>query len=290
MRLAVTGRDGQVATALRALAGTAGLEVATLARPDVDLARPETLEPALKAARPDVVVSAAAYTAVDQAEGDADAAFALNAEAAGVLAQAAARLGVPVLHLSTDYVFDGTKAAPYVESDTPNPRTVYGATKLEGERRVCAASGDHLVLRTAWVFAPYGKNFVRTMLRLAETRDELGVVADQQGCPSYAPDIAGALVELARARLAGRGAGGLYHLAGAEETDWAAFAEAILKGSAARGGPSARVKPITTSDYPTPAPRPRNSRLDCGKLGETFDVALAPWPDALDRCLDALKP
>jgi dTDP-4-dehydrorhamnose reductase len=259
-----------------------------LARPDIDLTKPETLEPALRAARPDAVISAAAYTAVDQAESEPDAAFALNTEAAGILAEAAARMGVPVLHLSTDYVFDGSKTGPYVETDLPNPRTVYGHTKLEGERRVVAASSDHLVLRTAWVFSPYAKNFVRTMLRLAETREEVGVVADQRGCPSYAPDIAHALLQIARARLSGRGAGGLYHLAGGGETTWADFAEAIFRGSAARGGPAARVNPIATSDYPTPAQRPHNSRLDCGRVRQTFDVALPAWPNALDRCLDAL--
>jgi dTDP-4-dehydrorhamnose reductase len=287
MRLVVTGREGQVATAFAALAGSE-LEVIRLGRPELDLERPELIGPALERARPDVVVSAAAYTAVDQAESEPERARAVNGVAPGVIAQAARRLGAPVLHLSTDYVFDGTKAAPYREVDPTGPQTVYGSTKLEGEQAVGAAGGDHLILRTAWVYAPMGKNFVRTMLRLAETREEVSVVADQLGCPTYAPDIAEALVTLAAAMLRGEGASGVYHLAGAEAASWAEFAEGVFEVSKARGGPSARVKPITTADYPTPAKRPANSRLDGTKLHETFGVALPSWRDALPRCLDGL--
>ena len=287
MRLVVTGRDGQVATALAALA-EAGVDVVRLGRPEIDLERPETLAPALKAARPDVVVSAAAYTAVDQAENEPERARLVNAVSPGVLAEAAQALGAPILHLSTDYVFDGSKPKPYVETDATGPVTVYGATKLDGERAVAQAADDHLILRTAWVYAPQGRNFVRTMLRLAETRDELGVVADQRGCPSYAPDIAAALLSLARARMRGEGQAGLYHMAGGGEASWAEFAAAIFEGSARRGGSCARVRPILTADYPTPAARPKNSRLDGARLQAAFGVALPAWPDALDRCLTSL--
>lgn len=287
MRLVVTGREGQVATALAALS-SADAEVIRLARPELDLERPETIAPALKAARPDVVVSAAAYTAVDQAESEPERARAVNATAAGVLAEAAARMGAPVLHLSTDYVFDGAKPSPYVESDATGPQTVYGATKLEGEQAVAAANPRSLILRTAWVYSPGGKNFVRTMLRVAESRDEVSVVADQRGCPSYAPDIAQALMQLAQALQRGEGAPGVYHLAGSMEASWAEFAEGVFTGSRERGGPSARVRAITTADYPTPAKRPANSRLDGAKLKETFGLTPPSWREALPRCLDHL--
>ncbi len=287
MRLVVTGRNGQVATALLGLASE-DVEVIALARPDLDLERPETIEPALRAARPDVVVSAAAYTAVDAAETDAERAALINAHAPGVLAEVAARLGAPIVHLSTDYVFDGAKLSPYVESDPTGPRTVYGATKLDGERAVAAANPRHAVLRTAWVYAAHGKNFVRTMLRLAETRDELNVVGDQLGNPTYAPDIAAGVLAVARTLQRGEGESGVYHMSGAGEASWAQFATAIFEGARRRGAPSAAVHTIGSKDYPTPAERPKNSRMDCTRLREAFGVALPPWRTSLERCLDAL--
>ena len=202
MRLVVTGRHGQVAKALLQLDG---VEVVPLARPEFDLERPETLGERILAARPDVVVSAAAYTAVDLAEREPERARAINATAPGVLAAAAEAAGAPIVHLSTDYVFDGLKPSPYVETDATGPVTVYGATKLAGEQAVAAANPRHAILRTAWVYAPEGKNFVRTMLRLAQTREEVGVVADQFGCPSYAPDIAQGVLRVARALVRGEG-------------------------------------------------------------------------------------
>ncbi len=288
MRLVVTGREGQVATAL-ALAGAArGVEVVRLGRPDLDLERLETIAPALRAARPDVVVSAAAYTAVDQAEHEPERALLVNALAPGRLAEVAADLGAPILHLSTDYVFDGRKRSPYVEADPTGPVTVYGTTKLQGEAAVAAAHPRHAVLRTAWVYAPHGKNFVRTMLRLAETRDEVGVVGDQVGCPTAAADIAQTLLIVAEHMNKDKGAPGLYHMAGNGEASWAEFAEAIFEGSRERGGPFARVKAIRTADYPTPAARPANSRLDCARLQAVFGAALPSWRESLGRCLDTL--
>ena len=288
MRLVVTGREGQVATALALAGGRHGVEVVRLGRPDLDLERLETIAPALRAARPDVVVSAAAYTAVDQAESEPERAHQVNALAPGRLAEVAAELGAPVLHLSTDYVFDGRKPSPYVETDATGPVTVYGASKLAGELAVIRANPRHAILRTAWVYAPRGKNFVRTMLRLAETRDEVGVVGDQLGCPTSAEDIADGVLEIARSLRGGEGLPGLYHMAGMGEASWAEFAAAIFEASKSRGGPSARVKAIATRDYPTPAARPANSRLDCARVKAVFGVALPPWREALGRCLDTL--
>lgn len=284
----MTGRDGQVTTALAQAGAAAGVEVVRLGRPELDLERLETIAPALEAARPDVVVSAAAYTAVDQAESEPERARIVNAVAPGVLAGAAAKLGAPILHLSTDYVFDGAKPAPYVESDLTGPVTVYGATKLEGEQAVAAAHPRAVILRTAWVYAPYGKNFVRTMLRLAGDREEVNVVADQHGCPTYASDIADAVFQIARILRRGEGETGVFHMAGGDEASWADFAAAVFEQSRARAGPSARVAPIATASYPTPAQRPANSRLDGRRLRETFRVTLPGWREALPRCMDEL--
>lgn len=291
LRLAVTGRDGQVVRSLLEAGPAAGVEVIAIGRPDLDLERPETIAPALAAARPDVVVNAAAYTAVDQAEAEPDRAHLINATAAGAVAAAARALGCPVIQISTDYVFDGTKAAPYGEDDPVGPAGVYGASKLAGERAVAAASPDHAILRTAWVFAPFGKNFVRTMLHLGETRDEVRVVADQQGCPTYAPDIAAAIIAVARnlkARPDDAALRGVFHMTGSGETTWAGFAEAIFAGAAALGRRPVRVVPIPAREYPTPARRPANSRLDCGRLARVHGVRLPAWPDALQRCLARL--
>ena len=287
MRLVVTGREGQVATALALAGGRQGVEVVRLGRPELDLERLETIAPALRAARPDAVVSAAAYTAVDQAESEPERAHRVNALAPGRLAEAAADLGAPILHLSTDYVFDGRKPSPYAETDPTGPVTVYGASKLAGEQAV-AAHPRHVILRTAWVYAPHGKNFVRTMLRLAETREEVGVVGDQLGCPTSADDIAQGVLKIAAALHAGQGATGLYHMAGTGEASWAGFATAIFEGARRRGGPSSRVRSIATADYPTPAARPANSRLDCARVGEVFGVTLPPWRESLERCLATL--
>ena len=288
MRLVVTGREGQVATALARAGERQRIEVVRLGRPELDLERLETIAPALRAARPDVVVSAAAYTAVDQAESEPERAHRVNALAPGRLAEMAAELAAPILHLSTDYVFDGRKPSPYVETDPTGPVTVYGAGKLAGEQAVAHRNPRHVILRTAWVYAPHGKNFVRTMLRLAESREEVGVVADQLGCPTSADDIAQGVLKIAAALHAGQGAPGLYHMAGTGEASWAGFAGAIFEGARRRGGPSARVKPIATADYPTPAARPANSRLDCARVGDVFGVALPPWRESLGRCLDTL--
>jgi len=280
VRLVVTGRDGQVASSLPE-AGKArdGIEVAAVGRPTLDLARPDTVFDAIAAARPDVVVSAAAYTAVDQAEDQPELAFAVNAVGAGKVAEAAARLGVPVIHLSTDYVFDGSKDGAYVETDTTAPLGVYGASKLAGEQAVAALNPRHLILRTAWVYSPFGKNFVKTMLRLAGDRDEIAVVADQWGNPTSALDIADAILHAAamlRDDKAFDGYG-IYHLAGTGETNWSGFARHILDTSARYGGPTARVRDIATVDYPTKARRPANSRLSTAKFAAAFASTVPDW-------------
>lgn len=261
-----------------------------LARPELDLAQPETVLTALREANPDVVISAAAYTAVDKAESEPDIAFAVNRDGARAVAQAASDLGIPIIHLSTDYVFDGTKATAYVESDPTGPTSIYGRSKLEGERAVSEATDNYAVLRTAWVYSEYGNNFVKTMLRLSENRDELNVVADQFGCPTSANDIATAIVTIARklAQDSSAHLRGVFHLSGTGETNWANFAKQIFAFSAENGGKSMIVNDITTEQYPTPARRPASSRLDCSKLEEVYGIRLPSWQTSTRAVVTAL--
>lgn len=290
MRILVTGKEGQVDTSLQAVGEALGLEIIRIGLPDIDLSQPETLEAPVRDAQPDVIISSAAYTAVDKAETEAGLAQKINGDAPGELARLAAELDIPILHLSTDYVFAGDKAEAYTEKDTPAPASVYGKTKLSGEEQIRAATDNHVILRTAWVYSPYGNNFVKTMLRLGETRDELNVVADQQGCPTYAPDIARVLLAIAQQVAIDRDPTirGTFHLTGEGETTWAEFAEAIFKGAEARGRKPVRVNPITTADYSTPAKRPANSRLNGDKLDAVYGLRLAPWKDSLEACLNQL--
>ncbi|QCL97217.1 dTDP-4-dehydrorhamnose reductase [Agrobacterium tumefaciens] len=289
MRLAVTGKNGQVVSALQALASDE-LKIVSLGRPELDLALPETVLKALREVKPDVVVSAAAYTAVDKAESEQDIAFAVNRDGARAVAQAASDIGIPVIHLSTDYVFDGTKDTAYVESDPTGPTSVYGRSKLEGERAVSEATDNYVVLRTAWVYSEYGNNFVKTMLRLSENRDEINVVADQFGCPTSANDIAAAVVTIARKLVEDSSAPlrGVFHLSGTGETNWANFAKQIFALSAENGGKSIAVNDITTAQYPTPARRPANSRLDCSKLEEVYGIKLPSWQTSTRAVVTAL--
>lgn len=279
MRLLVTGKQGQVATALAERGPAAGVDVVLAGRPELDLAQADTVLDVIAGFKPDVIVSAAAYTAVDKAESDADQAFAVNAAGAGAVARAAATLGVPVIHLSTDYVFDGTKAEPYVESDPTGPVSVYGLSKLDGERRVAEATGNHAILRTAWVYSPFCANFLKTMLRLAESRDHLRVVADQHGAPTSALDIADAVIAIAERMLADPDPRlrGVFHMTGSGEAVWADFAEEIFAALQARTGKTITVERIGTADYPTPARRPANSRLSNTKLEAAYGVVLPDW-------------
>ncbi|MFM9976294.1 MAG: dTDP-4-dehydrorhamnose reductase [Beijerinckiaceae bacterium] len=288
LRLAVTGRHGQLARALVAAGPIKSWDIITLGRPDFDLARPETIATALISARPDVIINAAAWTAVDLAESHQQEAMAVNGHAAGVLAATAARLKVPIIHLSTDCVFDGAKAAAYQESDIPSPLSAYGRSKQEGEQRIGETMANHVIVRTSWVFAAKGKNFPLTMLSLAASRDEISVVADQFGCPTYAPDLADALLDIAARLVAEPGnmrLRGIFHIAGQGELSWADFASAVFEESRRLGGPFASVRRITTAEYPTPARRPANARLDSGKARAIYGLVLPHWQDSIRRCL-----
>jgi dTDP-4-dehydrorhamnose reductase len=290
-RIAIVGRHGQLARALAEAGEAAGLRIITAARPELDLARAETIAPVLTSIRPDAVVCAAAYTAVDKAESEPDLAYAVNATGAGAVAAAAAAMGVPVVHVSTDYVFPGDKPAPYVEDDPVGPLGVYGASKLAGERAVAAAGPDHVILRTAWVYSPFGTNFVKTMLRVAAVRDVVRVVADQRGCPTSALDLAPAVLRVIENLLASPGERrlrGVFHLAGRGETSWAGFATAVFAASRRRGGPWASVEDIITAEYPTAARRPARSCLDGRRIEAVHGVALGDWQAALETCMDRL--
>jgi dTDP-4-dehydrorhamnose reductase len=286
MRVLVAGREGQLARAVTAAFGAAGHDAIALGRPALDLADRASIASAMTLA-PDLVINAAAYTAVDRAEDEPALARAVNATGAGWLAEAAATRGAALIHVSTDYVFDGAKGAPYVETDAPNPLGVYGATKAEGERLVLGAHPRAAVIRTAWVCSPDGGNFVKTMLRLAQEREALRVVADQLGAPTFADDLAAAMLRMAPRLMAGVGSG-LLHLTGAPHTSWHGFAEAILDQAAQRGHPRPRLTPITTAEYPTRARRPADARLDCERIGAIHGIVPADWRVALGRCLDTL--
>jgi dTDP-4-dehydrorhamnose reductase len=284
MRIVVTGREGQVVQSLLEKASRrSDLEVIALGRPELDLAKPEAVRSVVEALEPDLVVSAAAYTAVDLAEDEAELAFAVNAGGAQAVAEAAKACGVPVIHISTDYVFAGDASEPYVETDITGPQGVYGSTKLEGERLVAQANPKHIILRTAWVYSPFGKNFVKTMLKLAETRDALSVVSDQWGNPTSALDIADAIIHVADhiAAVPDFSAYGVYHLVGTGDTNWSGLARSIFSESAALGGPTATVTDITTADYPTKAVRPANSRLSTAKFQEVFNWSAPHWQSSL---------
>jgi dTDP-4-dehydrorhamnose reductase len=294
MRVLVTGRSGQVGTELaRELHGFA--EVVAHGRSTLDLANPDQVVARVREARPDAIVNAAAYTAVDQAEGDEENARRVNALGPGVLAEEAKRAGAVLIHFSTDYVFDGSKQGPYVEADATNPLGAYGRTKLEGERAIAAAGCDHAILRTSWVYGPHGKNFMLTMLRLAATRDELRVVDDQHGAPTSSRQLSRLTRELLQragpALRSLRDNTGVYHATAAGETTWRRFAEAIFDGAAARQGTAfrrPRVVPITTAEYPTPARRPANSVLSNAKLEAAFGVRPGSWREGLEEALSAL--
>ena len=281
MRIVVTGGPyGQVLESLLEVGAATDHEIIPLGPPQLDLAGDgEAVREVLKAAAPEAIVSAAAYTAVDKAETERELAFAINAQGAGAVAEAARELDVPLVHISTDYVFDGAKSSPYVEEDVSGPMSVYGESKLAGEEAVLAAHGDAAILRTAWVYSPFSANFVKTMLRLASERDEIGVVADQHGNPTSALDIASGVIRVLENLASSDDAAlrGIFHMTGSGDASWAEFAEAIFAASAAAGGPSARVRPISTSDYPTPAKRPTNSRLDSTKLARVHGVRLPDW-------------
>jgi dTDP-4-dehydrorhamnose reductase len=282
MRILVTGAQGQVVSSMLERAPE-GVEVVAIGRPRLDLADPGSIADAFDAAVADVVVNAAAYTAVDKAEAEEALATRINGDAAGLVAEAARGLGAPVIQLSTDYVFDGSLDRPYREEDPTAPIGAYGRSKLAGEEAAADANPRCCILRTAWVYSPFGANFVKTMLRLGETRSEVRVVADQLGSPTSALDIADAIFEIAR-QLVEEPAPekyGVFHMTGAGEAMWAEFAEAVFTEAHAHGRPAVKVIPITTAEYPTPAKRPANSRLDGGRLARDYGVTLPHWRDSI---------
>ena len=285
LRILISGQHGQVSQALQQHLQSMG-ELIVLGRDQLDLSQPESIRPVVRDIKPDLIINAAAHTAVDQAESEPDLAFAINATSPGVFAEEAAALGVPLIHYSTDYVFDGSKAGAWVEADTPNPLGVYGNSKLAGERAIAAAGGQHLILRTSWVYSLTGRNFLLTMQRLLQEREKLSIVADQIGAPTWAGTIAastGALIE--RWRDGAPGAWGVYHLTASGETSWFGFAEAIGQQLINTRKPCAALEPIASSAYPTPAARPLNSRLDCSLLQRQWGVSQPDWHDALLECL-----
>jgi dTDP-4-dehydrorhamnose reductase len=281
MKLLLLGAGGQVGRELCRFAWPRGYELAAFGHDGVDITRRAAVMAAMARERPDIVINAAAYTAVDRAETETDIAWAGNCTGPLNLAAACHYAGIPLIHLSTDYVFDGSKKAPYREDDAVKPLGAYGQSKEAGERAVRGLLSQHVILRTAWVYSARGHNFVRTMLRLAEGRPVLRVVADQIGSPTSAADIAAAIAAITRQIAAGNTRWGTYHFAGAGAVSWHGFAEAIFALAERWRGPPPRVEAITTAEYPTPARRPANSVLDCGKIAEAFGVVPRPWREAL---------
>ncbi|PQA88672.1 dTDP-4-dehydrorhamnose reductase [Hyphococcus luteus] len=282
MRMLVFGKNGQVARALQAAGGET---VTALGRDKADLMHPGAAREAIAAHKPDLVINAAAYTAVDKAEEEEAAARRLNAGAPAEMAEAAQAAGVPFIHLSTDYVFDGKAEDRIAEDEETAPLNIYGATKREGEIAVGAAHGQAVILRTSWVFSEYGGNFVKTMLRLSESRDALSIVADQIGGPTEAGDIAKALLAIAGKKHRGAPGAGIYHFQGAPAVSWADFAEKIFDIA----GRAVKVSHIKTEDYPTPAARPRYTVLDCAKIEREFGIGQPDWRESLRRVIDALN-
>jgi dTDP-4-dehydrorhamnose reductase len=286
LRLLVFGESGQVATELRRRAGP-DLDVTALDREAADLGDADACAAKIAACDADVVVNAAAYTAVDRAESEEAIATRINGDAPGAMARAAAARSLPFLHLSTDYVFDGRSDRPWREDDQVNPLGAYARSKLAGERAVTAADGAHAILRTSWVFADHGANFVRTMVRAGAVRDRLTVVADQHGAPTAAADIADALVAIARAFAAGRGVSGTFHFSGAPPTTWHGFAVEIFRQL--RWPRTPEIAAIATEDWPTPTPRPAYTVLDCAKIEKAYGLAQPDWRAALGRVLAELQ-
>ncbi len=288
LRILQFGATGQLARAMIARAPGTNAEITALGRAAADLSTPGAAARRIADAEADLVLIAAAYTAVDKAETEESLAHRINAEAPGEIAAACAARGLPLAHVSTDYVFSGAAGPAWREDDNTAPLNAYGRTKLAGERAVLAAHPRSAVIRASWVFAAEGRNFVTTMLRLAETREEIAVVSDQHGRPTSANDLAGAILAMAPRLVSGEGPYGVFHFANAGATDWADFAEAIFTEAKQRGLPYARVRRILTHDYPTPAKRPENSVLDTAKIEAAYGIAPRPWRDALAGAMDAI--
>jgi len=286
MRVLVTGAQGQVAQSLIECAtDVPEIEVIAVGRPELDLERPGTAERLISGVAPNVVINAAAYTAVDEAEREPERAYRINADVAGEIALAAAKCEAAVVQLSTDYVFDGSAAEPYDESVTPHPLNVYGETKLAGEKQVRAANPRHVIIRTAWVYSPFGRNFVKTIMKAAESRDALTVVDDQHGSPTSALDLAGAILSMLRSELP---FGEVYHVAGRGSTSWWGFASAIMENCRRLGLAAADVQPIASADWPTAARRPVNSALNSFRFERDFGYSMPRWEESLPRIVSRI--
>jgi dTDP-4-dehydrorhamnose reductase len=290
MRVLLLGGTGQVGEEIRALASQKDIQIIAPAHAEVDLQDASAITGIIASAPWGAVINAAAYTDVDRAESEQATVFAVNAEAPSRLAAETGPRGIPLIHISTDYVFDGRKGAPYVEQDEVAPLNAYGRSKLAGEQGVRAANPRHIILRTSWVYSPYRKNFVRTILRLAAERDRLTVVADQRGCPTAAFDIAGACLDIALrcSSEPERSPYGVFHYAGAGEATWFEFANVIVEMSAERTGRSPLVVPIKTTDYPTPAARAPDTRLDSSSVVRAYGAKLRPWRQALEETINRI--
>jgi dTDP-4-dehydrorhamnose reductase len=292
VKILVTGGEGQLATAFAAQATQSiAIELVALGRSELDIGRPEAIESAIQSHRPDVVINTAAFTDVDGAEDEPDLAWSINAAAPGEIARQSLRVGARLIHISTDYVFDGASDVPYDEAQPTNPLNIYGQTKLAGEVAVRAATPDHLIVRTAWLYSPFRRNFVTTMIALAANRDRIRVVADERGNPSSAADVAaGLLTVIERWRRGGSsGLGSTFHLAGSGEATRAGLAEAVFESCRELGLPSAEVEPIASADWPAKARRPRHSMLDCGRFETEFGYRAPDWRTSLRTVIESLR-
>lgn len=290
MRIVVTGKHGQIVSALQERALEFDVDIIAVGRPELDLEKPITIRNVLTEVGADAIVSAAAYTAVDKAEGDGVLAFKVNAESPAVIAEAAKTLGIPVVHLSTDYVFSGDKPGWYAERDPTGPLSLYGRSKLAGEQALAAANTNHVILRTSWIYSPFGSNFLKTMLRASESRNTINVVSDQWGAPTSALDIADAVITIAK-RLStdpDPRFRGVFHLTASGEASWADFAEFIFSQLRDQSGKAVGVQRVSSSQYPTAAKRPANSRLSNEKIRQTYGLVLPDWKQSVKTTLDRL--
>ncbi len=289
MKVLIIGRTGQLAGELLRASWTKGTELVALGRPNLDVTIAADVDRAFEASAPDIVINASAYTAVDRAESDRASARELNAVAPQTLARAASRRRIPLIHVSTDYVFDGTGDRPWREDDPVAPRSVYGATKLDGERRIRETLDEHIIVRTSWLFAAFGQNFVRTMLRLAETHSTLRVVDDQLGCPTPAADLARVIACLSSQVVRGEAIFGTYHYCGTGAVSWLEFARSIFENAGDTGSRTPRLEPITTTEFGAAAARPRFSVLDCSKIARDYGVHQRAWSEGLKDVLQVFK-